>query len=259
MTKQLEALDTSKAIGPDGIPTRILKDFARELAPSVTYLFNKSLLTGTVPAEWKLANIIPVFKKGDKSAPNNYRPISLLPVISKVLERCVYNKLILVLRDKITPKQFGFLAKRSTDAQLMSSFSDITNTIDAKQQVDMVFFDISKAFDSVPHRHLFLKLQTFGINGVLLKWFRNYLANRQQRVTLEGANSDWLPVGSGVPQGSILGPLQFIMYNNDLPNVISHGTEIAIFADDTKIYRTINTIRDCIILQNDINKIHQWD
>jgi hypothetical protein len=256
--KTLLTLDASKAIGPDGLPTRLLKDFAALLAAPLCQLFNISLGMGYVPAQWKLANVIPVYKKGDRHCPNNYRPISLLPVISKVMERCVYDNIIHHLRPKITPAQYGFLANRSIDTQLLSTFSDIIQNYDRKLQTDVVYFDIAKAFDSVPHNLLLVKLQTFGINGQLLEWFKSYLSDRFQRVSIEGVYSDWLPVESGVPQGSILGPLEFILYNNDLPEVLSAGTFMSIFADDTKIYRCINTIRDCITLQYDIDKMTAW-
>jgi hypothetical protein len=256
--KNLMTLDPSKAIGPDGLPTKLLKLFADQLAAPLCYLFNKSLSMGHVPAQWKLANIIPIYKKGDHHCANNYRPISLLPVVSKVMERCVYDIIILHLRPKITPVQYGFLANRSIDSQLLSTFSDIIYNYDNKLQTDIVYFDIAKAFDSVPHKLLLSKLQTFGINGQLLKWFASYLSDRFQRVSIEGVYSDWLSVESGVPQGSILGPLQFILYNNDLPDVLTTGTSMSIFADDTKIFRCIRTIRDCITLQYDIDKIAAW-
>ena len=256
--KGLQALDTSKAIGPDGIPNKILKDFAPELAIPITTLFNISLSTGTLPSTWKTANVIPILKKEDPKQPNNNRPISLLPVISKVLERCIYNLIIPFLRPKITPNQYGFLSNRSIDTQMLSTFSDISIDFESKFQTDIIYFDLAKAFDSVPHDLLVLKLQTFGINGKLLNWFKDYLSNRYQRVVIDGAHSDWLTVDSGVPQGSILGPLQFILYNNDLPDVLTEQTKIGIFADDTKIYRCIKSIRDCLTLQHEINKITAW-
>lgn len=251
-------LDASKAIGADGIPTKILKDFANELANPITAMFNCSIKTGKVPLDWKKANIIPIFKKGDKKAPNNYRPISLLPIISKVLERCIYNSIIPHIRPLITPDQYGFLENKSIDSQLLTLISELSPKFDRRIQTDMVYFDLAKAFDSVPHSLLIHKLRKFGLNGTLLDWFIDYLNNRYQRVLLEGEFSDWLPVKSGVPQGSILGPLEFIVFNNDLPEVVSTGTKLKIFADDTKVYRSIETIRDCLMLQHDINKIYAW-
>jgi exonuclease III len=256
--KELNKLNPSKAPGPDGLPTRVLKECAPELTPSITNLFNNSLIMGLVPKAWKHANIVPLHKKGNKHQANNYRPISLLPVISKVLERCIFNKIIEILIPKITALQHGFLRNRSTVTQLLQVFSNINNILDKGDQTDVVYFDLSKAFDSVPHKLLLEKLKSFGICGSLHAWITSYLTNRLQRVTLNGASSDWLSVTSGVPQGSILGPLLFILYINDLPNCLSENTLCAIFADDTKIFRQITSHQDLTILQRDINKVSAW-
>jgi hypothetical protein len=256
--KELKLLNPTKAPGPDNIPTKVIKECAHELTPSITKLFNDSLSMSKVPSAWKTANITPIHKKGDKHTANNYRPISLLPVISKVLERCLYNKIIDFLIPKITNFQHGFLKNRSTTTQLLHVLSNINNILDKGDQTDVVYFDLSKAFDSVPHNLLLHKLKSFGICGKLLAWLTDYLSNRLQRVTLNGSESDWLPVTSGVPQGSILGPLLFILYINDLPDILSYNTLCAIFADDTKIYRHINSHQDHLILQRDINNIHKW-
>jgi len=256
--KELIKLNPQKAQGPDQLPTQVLKECARELTPSITTLFNDSLTTGTIPNSWKQANVVPIHKKGTKHQPSNYRPISLLPVISKILERCIYNRIIDFILPKITSLQHGFLRNRSTATQLLEVFSNINTILDTGDQADVVYFDLSKAFDSVPHKLLIHKLQSFGITGMLLKWLENYLTNRSQRVAFNGVYSEWLPVTSGVPQGSILGPLLFLLYINDLPNALSENTLCAIFADDTKVYRHINSHQDHLILQHDINNIFQW-
>jgi len=256
--KELNKLNVTKASGPDNIPTRILKDYAHILVDSITTLFNKSLSTGTVPQAWKHANIIPIHKKGSKTQASNYRPISLLPVISKILERCIYNKIIDFIIPKLASQQHGFLRGRSTTTQLLTVLTKITSILDTGNQADIIYFDLSKAFDSVPHKLLIHKLKSFGFNGKLLEWLSDYLTNRSQRVIINGSNSSWLHVTSGVPQGSILGPLLFLLYINDLPSVLSHDTICAIFADDTKIYRQINTRNDALALQNDITNLHNW-
>ena len=256
--KQLKNLNPSKAQGPDNIPTMVLKACAESLAPSITKLFNASLLTACLPSSWKMANIVPIHKKDSKNQAKNYRPISLLPVISKILERCVYNRLIDYILPKITHLQHGFLRNRSTATQLLSILSNINNILDTGDQCDTVYFDLSKAFDSVPHRLLIHKLKSFGLHGTLLAWIENYLTHRRQRVTINGSNSEWLTVTSGVPQGSILGPLLFLLYINDLPTVLSPNTLCAIFADDTKITRHIQSHQDHLILQRDITNVHKW-
>jgi hypothetical protein len=254
----LAKLNPSKAPGPDGIPTKILKDYSTELAPHLTAIYNTTLSTGTLPEEWKEANVVVIHKKGKKTDPSNYRPISLLPVCSKVLERCIYNKIIPHIRPLISKHQHGFLANSSTNTQLISFFNDINNILDEKDDIDLVYFDLSKAFDSVPHLPAITKLKSFGINGNLLNWFENYLSNRKQRVVIDGQASGWLPVTSGVPQGSILGPLIFLLYINDLPENLNNQTLCGIFADDTKIGRRITTIEDNKQLQSDINALKKW-
>ena len=258
VTAALKQVDASKAQGPDGIPTRLLKDCAEEITPKLLTLFNASLAQGIVPVQWKEANVVPVFKKGDPTNASNYRPISLLPVISKNFERCIYNKIIDNIRPQITKHQHGFLARSSTNTQLLTFFSKINNILDSRSQCDIIYFDLSKAFDSVPHPPLLAKLKTFGICGNLHNWFKSYLSDRMQRVTLDGRTSDWLPVTSGVPQGSILGPFLFLLYINDLPEALAPDTLCAIFADDTKIGREIKDKTDATLLQNDVDRLNEW-
>jgi hypothetical protein len=256
--KSLLNLNPTKAPGPDGIPTKILKDYAKEIAPTLTTIFNTSLKVGIVPKDWKRANVCAIHKKGKKCDPSNYRPISLLPVCSKILERCIYNQIIEELRPQISSYQHGFLSKSSTNTQLLTFFDQINDNLDDKHDTDIVYFDLSKAFDSVPHPPVLDKLKSFGINGKLHAWFTNYLTNRNQRVILDGETSPWLQVTSGVPQGSILGPLIFLLYINDLPDILSESTLCGIFADDTKIARKITTPNDHIILQEDITSLKTW-
>jgi hypothetical protein len=258
VSKELSKLNPAKAPGPDGLSTRVLKECKEDLKTPITKLFNTSLRTGKLPSEWKKANVVPVFKKGSKLEVSNYRPISLLPIISKVLERCVLNKIIDTIRPKISNMQYGFMKGKSTTTQIITVLSNIHNIFDTRDKTDVIYFDLAKAFDSVPHKLLLHKLQSFGIHGKLLRWITDYLTGRMQRVTCEGQNSAWLPVTSGVPQGSILGPILFIVYINDLPDILSPETLCAIFADDTKIYRQIQNNDDIAALQTDVNKIAEW-
>ena len=249
-------LDPSKAHGPDGFPSRILKECALQLAPSLHYLFSKSLRLSQVPTEWKLANIIPLLKKGNKDHVENYRPISLLCIISKTLERCVLNHLSHRLQSN--NHSYGFVNGRSSTAQLLSILNTIGKNLDQGLQTDVVFMDICKAFDSVDHSILLQKLHDFGFSGSLLLWFQNYLSGRFQRVTVHGATSTSLPITSGVPQGSLLGPFLFSVYINDLPNNISTSTGVGLFADDTKLYRCVQNPCDALVLQDDIQGLLCW-
>ena len=170
-----------------------------------------------LPAEWLKANVTPIFKSGDRQLLNNYRPISLLSIVSKVMERCVYNQLFCHISDKLYNFQHGFIKGKSTSTQLLKFIDDIGRNIDKRGQTDVLYLDFAKAFDRVPHRLLLYKLQCmFEVDGVLLKWFHSYLNNRYQRVVLDGHFSSWLPVTSGVRQCSILGPLLFLLYINDI-------------------------------------------
>ena len=207
---------------------------------------------------WKLSNITPIPKSGSSSNVTNHRPISLLSLVSKVLERCIYNRLIEHIGEKLHHLQFGFLKGKSTTSQLLQVLHDIGNKLDNKCQVDTLYLDFAKAFGKVNHELLLLKLKRFGISGNLLSWLRDYLSGRYQGVTVLGETSNTLPVLSGVPQGSILGPLLFLVYVNDLPDCVSSSSSLAMFADDSKCYHPIKCSEDAEVLQSDINAIDSW-
>ena len=244
-------LDSKKAHGPDGIPVRLLKETAMQITPSLRALFNKSLNVGVLPDEWKLANVVPVHKHGEKSYVEHYRPISLLPIISKVLERCILNNIKYHVYEQISQCQNGFVPRKSCITQLVEVLEHIGRELDRGKQIDVLYLDMSKAFDKVSHAKLLDRIRQFGFGGKILEWFRSYLSNRRQRTTISGITSKTLPVTSGVPQGSILGPLLFLLYEDHLSNSVRNST-IATFADDTKIFRTINSDADALALQKDL-------
>ncbi len=254
----LVALDENKATGPDKISAKLLKNCASIVCSSLCALFNKSLSSGKFPYEWKLSNVIPIPKKGPAEDVSNYRPISLLSLVSKVFERCVYNQLISHISTQLHHLQFGFLRGKSTTSQLLHVLQDIHKALENRSQVDVVYLDFAKAFDKVRHNLLLTKLHKFGIRGELLCWLKDYLSGRHQRVTVLGETSGLVPVLSGVPQGSILGPLLFLVYVNDLPHCISGESTVAMFADDTKCYRPVRDLSDCDELQNDLNDLVNW-
>ena len=222
----------------------------------VCSLFNKSLRVGVVPDEWKLANVVPVYKHGEKAKVENYRPISLLPLISKTLERCIFNNIKHHVYKQINPCQNGFVPKKSCVTQLIEVLDHIGRELDRGKQIDVCYLDMSKAFDEVSHTKLLVRLREFGFGGSILKWFGSYLTNRYQRTTVLGAVSRPLPVSSGVPQGSILGPLLFLLYENHLSNAVTNS-RIATFADDTKIFKTINSNSDALSLQSDLSNFQE--
>ena len=254
----LRSLDSNKATGPDGIPARLLKETADVIGPSLCELFNRSVLSGTIPEEWKVANIVPVYKKGDKEYTENYHPISLLSITSKVLERCVLNNINFRLRDAVNMCQHGFMAGRSCVTNLLDTLDYLGSCLDSGGHTDVIYMDMSKAFDKVYQGLLIQKLQNdCGFGGNLLRWFQCYLENRKQRVTVLGATSDLLSVTSGVQQVSILGPALFLLYVNNLPNNVK-SSRFAMFADDTKVFKAIQSPNDAVMLQEDINNLVNW-
>ena len=212
-----------------------------------------------VPVDWKLANVVPVFKKGDKKSIKNYRPISLTCICAKVMERIVHEEFLIRTANLIDRRQHGFLINKSCTTNLISIVEDIAYSLHNKAGTDIIYFDFAKAFDTVNHDLLLEKLKyKFNIDGRMLKFLCSYLSSRKQRVVLSNKSSSILPVKSGVPQGSILGPLLFILFINDIYENISSGTNISLYADDTKIWRQMNSYNDCIILQNDISSLNRW-
>lgn len=255
----LQILNTNKATGPDNLNPMLLKQASSELAYPLTKLFNLSLQSSTVPNQWKIANVTPVYKKGSANTVSNYRPISLLSVLGKCMERCIFKYLYNFLHSNniLTPSQSGFRPNDSTVNQLLSISSDFYRAIDQGKEIRVVFFDISKAFDKVWHKGLLYKLSNLGIRGNLLKWFHSYLHNRKQCVVINGTKSYLKNVQAGVPQGSILGPLLFLIYINDL--VVNIDCNIKLFADDTSIYITVeNPFSSAALLNSDLEKINDW-
>ena len=255
----LKSLKTGKAAGPDAINNRLLIELAQPLASPLCDLFNFSLLSGKVPDIWKQANVTPIHKKNDPTDVSNYRPISLLSTIGKVIEKLVHKHVFNFFRDHeiLTALQSGFVEGDSTINQLVDIYNSFCKALDDGKEVRAIFFDISKAFDRVWHKGLLYKLQTVGITGSLLQWFTDYLYNRKQRVVLPGGTSDWTTISAGVPQGSILGPLLFLVYINDIVEDIN--SFIRLFADDTSLYIIVeNPFVSAEILNSDIAKVHRW-
>ena len=255
----LQLLDTTKATGPDLINPRLVREGASILKLPLCLLFNLSLSTCRFPTQWKLANVTPVFKKDNPSKVNNYRPISLISVLGKVMERCIYKHVynFLLKNSIITPHQSGFTPGDSAINQLLSLTNEFGKALDEGKEIRVVFCDISKAFDRVWHKGLLNKLENIGIQGSLLLWIKNYLTDRKQRVVIESAHSKWRTIKAGVPQGSILGPLFFIIFINDIVTEIH--SSIKLFADDTSLYVIVDNPREsAITLNNDMATIHAW-
>ena len=255
----LKKLNPNKAPGPDGINGKVLKNCAQSLAYPLSVLFNLSFSTGCIPPDWKLALVVPVHKKGDKSSVENYRPISLTSLVMKVFERCIKTALYAACSDLLDNRQHGFVNERSCTTQMIPFTDNLALALNNRSRIDVIYFDFAKAFDSVSHDLILNKLKNiFNVDGLMLKFIKSYLEGRQQQVVVGGQTSSSLPVRSGVPQGSILGPLLFVIFINDMFSCVSEGTNIALYADDTKIWREIIGYPDHHIIQNDINRLYDW-
>ena len=257
----LARMNPHKATGPDGISAQILKILAEEIAPILTLLFQASLDQGTVPLKWKEAHVVPIFKKGDKNKAANYRPISLTSICSKCLEHIVRSN-VMDHFDQLkilTDSQHGFRKNRSTVSQLITTTHDLLTSLEKGGVRDVVFLDYSKAFDKVPHKRLLHKLKFYGVRESTNQWISSFLENRTQLVLVDGTASPSAPVLSGVPQGTVLGPLLFLAYINDLPDCITPGSDARLYADDSALSREIKTSDDEKALQSDLDELQAWE
>ena len=239
LLKIVRKLKTNKAPGYDGIDNIILKHIINYILDPLVFLLNLSLQSGKVPSDMKIAKVIPVFKKGDRLCVNNYRPISLLTCLSKILEKIVYSRTMTFLQKHniISDSQFGFREKHNTTHAILNLINNVSLSIEESCHTIGLFLDFSKAFDTINHNILLHKLAHYGIRGKALEWYRSYLGNRKQFVSVNGHESSTAPVTCGVPQGSLLGPLLFIIYVNDIQNSSSILSFI-LFADDSNLFYT---------------------
>ena len=245
----------NSAMGPDLVHPSILNHFSDCFSLPLSMIFTRSFETGEIPSVWKMANVVPIFKNnGCPTLVENYRPISLTPIPCKLMESVIRLQIMRFLIDNniISPAQFGFLPNKSTEMQLLESINDWAHSLDKANHVDVIYFDLKKAFDTVSHAKLIEKLESYNIKGRLLRWIIAFLSDRQQRVVIKNSSSNWKRVTSGVPQGSVLGPLLFLLFINDLPLYIKHCV-IKMYADDVKIY--MKNGADQLLVQNDINTI----
>ncbi len=250
----LEGVNPHKSAGPDGVHPSLIRTLASVLAAPIAELFNRTLVDG-VPAEWKQADVIPLHKKGDTRDVGNYRPVSLTSVVCKVQERLVRQAMYahMVANGILSDAQHGFVHQRSCLSNLLSFLDGVTSMMEEGEDVDVCFMDFKKAFDLVNHRLLLVKLRALGFGGDCIDWVRSFLEDRMFRVKVEGDMSDWAAAPSGVPQGSVLGPILFVVYINDLPEVLSSPSFL--FADDLKIVNSSSKADD---LTTDLQAAALW-
>ena len=257
--KLLSQLNVNKAMGPDLIPTRILKDYANIIAPVITKILEQSIESGISPKDWLKANVTAIFKKkGNKINASNYRPISLTCITCKILEHIIFSS-IMKHYDKfqiLNKSQHGFRKFHSCETQLINTINEISQKLDEKETIECIILDFSKAFDTVPHHRLLSRLPYYGINNKIISWIKNWLTCRTQTVVLDGYKSNEENVKSGVPQGTVLGPLLFLTYINNMCDDIKSTAKL--FADDCLLYRNIKSQNDQKELQSDLDKVSQW-
>jgi hypothetical protein len=254
--RHLLKLKPSSASGDDALPGFILKDCAQILVTPLYFLYNLILTTSVYPCLWKVGKICPIFKLGKKNIISNYRPVTILPHISKVFESIIYSYIYTNVQNFISEHQHGFFRGRSTSTNLSCISHFISAALDKNTQVDVIYTDFSKAFDCIDHNILLNKLRHFGFSDSLLNLFESYLSDRFCYVNVLGLYSARLVVNSGVPQGSNLGPLLFLLFINDIVEIFS--LNVLLFADDVKLYSTIRDISDCMRLQSNIDVLYGW-
>ena len=253
-------LKNSNSTGVDNISVKLIKACGSILSPILSHINNHSLVSGIFPDALKIAKVVPVFKNGDAKCISNYRPISVLPTISKITEKIVFNRLSKYLTDHsiLHSNQFGFREKLSTSMALLELIDKLTEAADNKLTSIGVFIDLAKAFDTVNHKILLCKLEHYGIRGIPLSWFHSYLTNRKQFVVINKFSSDCAQITCGVPQGSILGPILFLLYINDL-NSASKVLQTIMFADDTNLFLTgksLDTLEEQ--MNEELQIISEW-
>ena len=257
---KLNELKINKSCGPDMLHPRVLYELRCVIVGPLTNIFKNSLSSGVIPTDWTSSNVAVLFKKGKKECVENYRPISLTCICCKVMESIIRDYIASYFKSNnlFSNFQYGFIKGRSTVLQLLKVFDEWTSAIDLGDQLDVIYTDFEKAFDKVPHQRLLCKLYGYGVNHQVIDWIRGFLCFRNQSVCISGVTAKPKPVLSGIPQGSVLGPLLFVIFINDMPDTCKMYADIFLYADDAKLFRSISDINDCVKLNTAFESVHKW-
>lgn len=256
----INKLNARSAGGPDGIPPVFYKHLKDVLCFPLALLYTACINRSYLPAIWKHAYVTPIFKKGSRTDPNNYRPIALTSTMCKLMESIIKSQMVdfLVTNNLISSHQHAFLSRHSTTTNLLECIHDWVLSLQSHNSTDIIYIDFSRAFDSIVFSKLLYKLKMYSIDGNLLKWIENFITGRFQCVAINNCLSSVCNVMSGVPQGSVLGPILFLVYINDIESVCSDNVTVKLFADDCKLYSEIKLHRPSAVLQECVDRLCLW-